>query len=190
MKTFVAWMGMVVFGTGLMAYGQQMPRPEPARTVQQVLDRALTNVEHEFVPAAEVMPEDKFGYAPTDGEFKGVRTFAQQIKHVAATNYEIAAAILQVKPPIEIGDDEAGPASIQSKPEIIKFLKDSFTYMHKAVATITPQNQVESLKSPWGQNTVTRLGLTTLIVGHCFDHYGQMVVYLRHNGIVPPASKM
>lgn len=190
MKTFVAWMGMIVFGAGLMAYGQAMPKPEPPRTVQQVLDRALTNVEHEFVPAAEVMPEEKFGYAPTDGEFKGVRTFAQQIKHVAATNYEIAAAILQVKPPIEIGDDEAGPASIQSKADIIKFLKDSFAYMHRAIATITPQNQVESLKSPWGQNTVTRLGLTTLIVGHCFDHYGQMVVYLRHNGIVPPASKM
>ena len=107
MKRFVAWTGMIVFGAGLMAYGQAMPKPEPSRTVQQVLDRALTNVEHELVPAAEVMPEDKFGYAPTDGEFKGVRTFAQQIKHVAATNYEIAAAILQVKPPIEIGDDEA-----------------------------------------------------------------------------------
>src|SRR5215472_5551726 len=172
------------------ALGQQMPKPEPPRSVTQVLDRALTNVEKEFVPAAEAMPQDKFGYAPTDGEFKGVRTFAQQIKHVAATNYEIAAAIMQVKPPVEIGDDEAGPASIKTKKEIIRFVKDSFAYMHKAVATITPENQVESLKSPWGQNTVTRLGLTTLIVGHCFDHYGQMVVYLRMNGIVPPASRM
>ena len=190
MKILLAWIGMAVFGTGPIAFGQAMPKPEPSRTVQQVLDRALTNVEHEFVPAAEAMPEDKFDYAPTDGEFKGVRTYAQQIKHVAATNYEIGAVILQVKPPVEIGDDETGPASIKTKAEVIQFVKDSFAYMHKAVATITPQNQVESLKSPWGQNTVTRLGLTTLIVGHCFDHYGQMVVYLRHNGIVPPASKM
>ena len=190
MKSLIAWLGMVIFGTGVIACGQEMPKPEPPRTVQQVLDRALSNVEHEFLPAAEVMPEDKFNYAPTDGEFKGVRTYAQQIKHVAETNYEIGAVILQVKPPVEVGDDENGPSSIKTKAEIIQFLKDSFAYMHKAVAAITPQNQVESLKSPWGQNTVTRLGLTTFTLGHCFDHYGQMVVYLRHNGIVPPASKM
>ena len=101
----------------------------------------------------------------------------------------MAAAILQVKPPVEIGDDEAGPASVKTKTEIIQFLKDSFTYLHKAIATINAQNEVESIKSPWGQTTITRLGIATLTVGHCFDHYGQMVVYLRHNGIVPPASR-
>lgn len=187
MRTILSFLWLfLIFGAAL---GQQMPKPEPPRSVTQVLDRALTNVEKEFVPAAEAMPEDKFGYAPTDGEFKGVRTFAQQIKHVAATNYEIAAAIMQVKPPVEIGDDESGPASIKTKAEIMQFLKDSFAYMHKAVATINEKNQAEPIKSPWGQSTVTRLGLTTLIVGHCFDHYGQMVVYLRHNGIIPPASR-
>jgi uncharacterized damage-inducible protein DinB len=175
------WVGTV--------FGQAMPKPEPPRTVTQVLDRAVTNVEKEFVPAADAMPEDKYGYAPTGGEFKGVRTFAQQVKHVAAVNFELAAAILQEKPPVEIGDDEAGPAAVKTKAEIMKFLKDSFAYMHKAIATITPQNEVESIKSPWGQSTITRLGIATLTVGHCFDHYGQMVVYLRHNGIVPPASR-
>lgn len=171
------------------ALAQQLPKPEPPRTVTQALDRALTNVEKEFVPAADAMPEDKYGYAPTNGEFKGVRTFAEQVKHVAATNFEIGATILQVKPPVEIGDDEAGPASVKTKAEIMKFLKDSFAYLHKAVAVINEKNQVEPINSPWGQNKVTRLGLTTLIIGHCFDHYGQMVVYLRHNGIVPPASR-
>ena len=189
MKILIVWMGMVLW-TGVLATGQTMPKAEPPRTVTQVLDRSVTNVEKEIVPAAEAMPGDKYGYAPTDGEFKGVRTYAQQVKHVAATNYELAAAILQVKPPIEIGDDESGPTSVKSKAEIVQFLKDSFAYLHKAVATINAQNEVESIKSPWGQNTVTRLGLTTLTVGHCFDHYGQMVVYLRHNGIIPPASKM
>jgi uncharacterized damage-inducible protein DinB len=189
MKILIVWMGIMALAAGL-ANGQAMPKPEPPRTVTQVLDRAVTNVEKEFVPAAEAMPEDKYSYAPSNGEFKRVRTFAEQIKHVAATNYELAAAILQVKPPVEIGDDESGPASVKSKAEVVHFLKDSFAYVHKAVATITEQNQVESLKSPWGQSTVTRLGLTVLTVGHCFDHYGQMVVYLRHNGIVPPASKM
>jgi hypothetical protein len=188
-KTITSLLGIFLALGCSVALGQQMPKPETPRTVTQALDRAITNVEKEFVPAADAMPENKYDYAPSDGEFKGVRTFAQQVKHTAATNFEIAATILQVKPPVEIGDDEAGPASVKTKAEIMKFLKDSFVYMHKAVAVINDQNQVEPINSPWGQNKVTRLGLTTLIVGHCFDHYGQMVVYLRHNGIVPPASR-
>jgi hypothetical protein len=188
-KTITSFLAIFLAFASSVARAQQMPKPETPRTVTQALDRAITNVEKEFVPAADAMPADKYDYAPTDGEFKGVRTFAQEVKHAAATNFEIAATILQVKPPVEIGDDEAGPASVKTKAEIMKFLKDSFAYMHKAVAVINEQNQVEPINSPWGQNKVTRLGLTTLIVGHCFDHYGQMVVYLRLNGIVPPASR-
>ncbi len=161
---------------------------EEKRTVTMVLDRTVLNMEHEFVPAAEAMPEDKFGFAPTNGEFKGVRTFAQQIKHVAAVNYELGAALLEQKPPVDIGD-EAGPASITSKADILKFLKESFEYVHKAIATINENNLVDTVKSPFGEGKVTRLGLATSVAWHGFDHYGQMVVYLRMNGIVPPASR-
>jgi len=171
------------------AFGQAMPKSSmERRTITQVLDRSVTNLEREFVPAADAMPEDKYSFAPTNGEFKGVRTYAQQIKHVAASNYEFAAAILQEKPPVEIGD-ENGPESIKSKADILKFLNDSFAYVHKAVATIDEKNAGEGVKSPFGEGTVTRLGMATLTIAHCFDHYGQMVVYLRMNGIVPPASR-
>jgi len=168
---------------------QAMPKPnDEKRTVTQVLDRTLSNTESEFVPAAEAMPEDKYSFVPTGGEFKGVRTYAQQIKHVAAVNYEIAAAILEEKPPAEIGD-ESGPDSIKSKAEVLKYLKDSFAYAHKAAMSINDSNAVNTVKSPFGEGRVTRLGLATIIVTHCADHYGQMVVYLRMNGIVPPASR-
>jgi uncharacterized damage-inducible protein DinB len=170
------------------AWAQTMPKADEKRTIQQVLERSLTNAEKEFVSAAEAMPEDKYDFVPTSGEFKGVRTFAQQVKHVAASNYEFAAVILQEKPPADTGD-EAGPASVKTKAECVKYLKDSFEYVHKAIAAINEQNMVESLKSPWGQSTVTRLGIATLTVAHCFDHYGQMVIYLRMNGIIPPASR-
>jgi hypothetical protein len=157
-------------------------------TVTQVLDRTVSNVEHEFVPAAEAMPEDKFGFAPTNGEFKGVRTFAQQIKHVASVNYELGGGILEEKPPVDIGD-ESGPASITTKADILKYLNDSFAYVHKAVQTINDKNLVETVRSPWGEGRVTRLSLATSVAWHGFDHYGQMVEYLRMNGIVPPASR-
>jgi hypothetical protein len=166
----------------------QMASKEVHRTVAQVLDGTVSNMEHEFVPAADAMPEDKFGFAPTSGEFKGVRTYAQQIKHVAAVNYELGAALLEQKPPVDIGD-ESGPASVTSKADILKYLKDSFEYVHKAIATINEKNLVEPVKSPFGEGSVSRLGLATSVSSHGFDHYGQMVEYLRMNGIVPPASR-
>jgi hypothetical protein len=176
-----------------MAAAAQTNKPaskpkQERRTVTEVLDATVHNLEREFVPAAEAMPEDKFDFAPTNGEFKGVRTFAQQIKHVAAVNYELGAAILQEKPPVDIGD-ESGPTSITSKADVLKYLKDSFQYVHTAVATINEKNLVETVKSPFGEGSVSRLGLAASVSSHGFDHYGQMVEYLRMNGIVPPASR-
>jgi len=172
-----------------MAATAQAAKPkEERRTVTMILDRTVLNMEHDFVPAAEAMPEDKFGFAPSNGEFKGVRTFAQQIKHVAAVNYELGAALLEQKPPVDIGD-ESGPASVTSKADILKYLKESFEYVHKAIATINEKNLVETVKSPFGEGSVSRLGLATTVAWHGFDHYGQMVEYLRMNGIVPPASR-
>ena len=161
---------------------------EERRTVTMVLDHTVLNMEHELVPAAEAMPEDKYGFAPTAGEFKGVRTFAQQIKHVAAVNYELGAALLEQKPPVDIGE-ESGPASITSKADILKFLKESFEYVHKAIATINETNLVGTVRSPFGEGSVSRLGLAATVASHGYDHYGQMVEYLRMNGIVPPASR-
>lgn len=190
---------LMIFQLPLLAIAsaaqQANPAPQPApkpkeehRTVTQILDRTITNLEDEFVPAAEAMPEDKYGFAPTEGEFKGVRTFAQQVKHVAAVNYELAAAILQEPQPPDI-NGEAGPASVTSKADILNYLKASFKYAHKAVLTVNEKNEAEAVKSPFGEGKVSRLGLACSISWHGYDHYGQMAVYLRMNGIVPPASR-
>jgi uncharacterized damage-inducible protein DinB len=172
----------------MASFAQGNKPKEERRSVTELLDRNVSNFEHEFVPAAEAMPEDKFNFAPSEGEFKNVRNYAQQIKHVAAVNYELAAAVLEQKPPVDIGD-ESGPASLTSKVEIIKYLKESFEYVHKAVATVNNSNMTGTVKSPFGEGAVSRLGLIMSVPSHGFDHYGQMVVYLRLNGIVPPASR-
>src|SRR5579863_7592198 len=188
MRNRLGWLAMCVMALIAVGTAQDNKMREERRTVTQVLDHTVSNLEHEFVPAAEAMPEDKFGFAPSNGEFKGVRTFAQQIKHVAAVNYELGAALLAEKPPVEMGD-ETGPASITSKADILKYLNDSFVYVHKAINTINAKNVVETVKSPFGEGKVTRLGLATTVAWHGFDHYGQMVEYLRMNGVVPPASR-
>ena len=183
--------GMLVFVVMLVAgclAVAQNAKPAESPTVAQALSQSVTIVENEFVPAAEAMPEDKYAFAPTGGEFKGVRTFAQQVKHVAAVNYILGASILGEKPPVELGG-ENGPDSVKTKAEVVKFLKDSFVYFHKAVASVNSGNLLTPIKNPFGENMVTRLWIATLNVGHCFDHYGQMAEYLRMNSIIPPASR-
>src|SRR6266481_4246491 len=116
-----------LFLLGCAAFAQT-DKPTAPRTINQVLTADITNLENDFVPAADAMPEDKYSFAPTSGEFKGVRTFAQQVKHVAAVNYIVGANILGEKPPVELGG-ENGPDTIKSKAEIMQFLKDSFAYL-------------------------------------------------------------
>ena len=172
----------------LAACGIAAAQDSKANTIASVSDSGIARAEKEFVPAADAMPEDKYSFAPTQGEFKGVRNFGQQIKHVAAVNYMLGAAILGEKPPVELGG-ENGPDSVKTKADILKFLKDSFAYAHKAATTITAQNAVEPIKSPFGEGSTTRLAMASLVTAHVFDHYGQMVEYLRMNSIIPPASR-
>jgi uncharacterized damage-inducible protein DinB len=165
----------------------QMPSPPPAKSPGDALNFDLGIAEHDFVPAAEAMPEDKYSFAPTSGEFKGVRSFAEQVKHVSAANYMFGASILGEKPSVDLGG-ENGPDSLKSKAEIVKFMNDSFAYLHKALASVTAKNELDQIESPFGVK-VSRLSLASFSTAHPFDHYGQMVEYLRMNGIVPPASR-
>ena len=162
---------------------------QPPATLASTLDREISGVEKQIVELAEAMPEDKYNFSPESlnipgSDFKGVRTFAVQVKHVAASNYFIWSPLTGDKVPESIKDGN-GPADVKTKADIIKFLKDSFALGHKAAATLTTQNMLQTAehsKSP-------RLYLATFAVAHAYDHYGQMVEYLRMNGIVPPASR-
>lgn len=169
------------------------PAQPPARlTVAQIMDRQLSNLESDLVPLAEAMPEDKYSFAPTQGEFKGVRTFALQVKHVANTNYAIFAALLGEKlPPTVDVNAENGSDKVTSKADIVKLLKESFTIGHRAMNAMSESTLTDRLPDPSGGNNPgpTRLGAASLTIWHSFDHYGQMVEYARMNGIVPPASR-
>jgi len=191
MKRFALPVLLAATAWGLQAQAPA-PAPPPAQpqapTMSQSFNRNLSGLEQEVVSLVEAMPEEKFGFAPTQGEFKGVKTFAEQAKHIAAANVMFASGILEEKPAMDPGGDN-GPDTLKSKAEIVKFMKDSFAYLHKALNTVTEANVMGLVKSPWGPNKVTRLGLITMAHGHGFDHYGQLVVYLRMNGLVPPASR-
>ncbi len=153
-----------------------------------VLDDWVTGIEQLVVPAADAMPEDKYSYAPTNGEFKGVRTFAEQVKHLAAANYQWGARILGEEPPVGT-ENEAAPDSIKTKAEVMEYLKGSFACLHRAAAAIDEKSAFSPIKGASGTWQRTRLGLLVAALAHSSNHYGQMVEYLRMNGIVPPASR-
>jgi len=161
------------------------------RTNTQILDFILDDAENKTVGVAQAMPAEKYNFAPTTGEFRSVRTFAEQLKHIAADNYLLGASILGEKPPADVTNDERGSSSVRSKPEIIAYLKESFAYMHRASAAIDDvQTPIPTPAiSPWPAGTATRLGVAIEACVHTYDHYGQLVEYLRMNGIVPPASR-
>lgn len=162
---------------------------QAAPTLASTLDRQISIVEKEVTEAAEAMPENKFNFSPESlnipgDDYKGVRTFAQQVKHIAASNFAIWRPLTgDTFPKDFLGGN--GPENIKTKAEILKFLKDSFALGHKAAATLTPENMLQ----PPEHSKSARLNLATFAVAHAFDHYGQMVEYLRMNGIVPPASR-
>ena len=166
--------------------------PSTPPTIASAIDREISIVEKELVETAEAMPEDKFDFSPeklniASADYKGVRTFGEQLKHVAASNYLLWSPITGEKPPETVNDGK-GPDNMKAKAEIIKYLKDSFAFGHKAVATLNESNLVQPITRP-NRPPTTRLFLATFAAAHAFDHYGQMVEYLRMNGIVPPASR-
>ena len=173
------------------AAGASASPPTPP-TIASAIDREITIVEKELIDAAEAMPEGKFDFSPEKlnlpgADYKGVRTFGEQLKHIAASNYLIWSPITGEKPPDTVNDGK-GPDNMKAKAEIIKFLKDSFAFGHKSVATLNNSNLVQPIARN-NKPPTTRLFLATFAPAHAFDHYGQIVEYLRMNGIVPPASR-
>jgi hypothetical protein len=163
----------------------QMAPPTQAHTVSQVIDFWVSNTEQLIVPAADAMPAAKFSFAPSNGEFSGVRTFAEQVKHLAAANYQLAAATLGEQPPAGT-DHETAPDSVQTKTQVMDYLKGSFTSLHRAAAALNESNMDDPLPSKGNR---TRLLMLIDALVHSSNHYGQMVEYLRMNNIVPPATR-
>ena len=166
----------------------------PARTLGQeridpmavTVGQSYTMIERSFIALADAMPAGQYAFKPTGGAFGDVRTFGEQVKHVACSNFAFFNEIEKKAPPEGCGT--GGPHPATTKTELMAYLRESFAYGGQVLRTMTPANALEAAGGPYGGKS-TRLGLTTLAVWHASDHYGQLVVYLRMNGIVPPASR-
>jgi uncharacterized damage-inducible protein DinB len=170
--------------------GQTAPKV-PAGTIiepSKSFDALLKIYESEMMGAVNAMPADKYNFAPSPAIFKAeqgvkydtVRTFGQMVAHVAQANYYFYSTLGGAKPDV----DMKAMGNLTSKEDTVKALADSFAYAHKQIATLTAANAFASVK-----DDQTKASMAAFGIAHGFDHYGQLVEYLRMNGIVPPASQ-
>jgi hypothetical protein len=162
-----------------------------AQGLAEIYDGQVTTIEREVLGLAQKMPTDRYNFAPAtgtppNGTFDGVRTFALQVRHIATLMYQISGSVLGgEKPPVDIGTTDDGPDSLRTKEQIIAYFQGAIAMAHRAMKTITPQNALDNVPSPFGRGTMQRAAAAAFLGLHSFDHYGQMVVYARMNGVTP-----
>jgi uncharacterized damage-inducible protein DinB len=180
-----------LLGASSLVVGQGSGGVQTA-TPAEAVNAQLGLIEGEMMGAVKAMPAEKYSFAPSASVFapgqktvypSGIRTFAQQATHVAQANYFFFSTVSGMKPDANVG----AIVKLTQKDEIVAALAASFAFGHKAISTLTAANAFEVLKSN-EPGLQTRATLSTFAVAHAFDHYGQMVEYLRMNAIVPPAS--
>ena len=187
---------LVVCGIALSAVGKsgtpqnsstKATRPDDiAKSIAESVSGTLQFAEGNFLGVAEAMPEDKYSYIPAGGNFDGVRSFGEQVKHVACAQFAFFNEFEGKKPPEDC--EKGGHDPAKTKAELIKYLKDSFDYSNRVLATLTANNALDRVEGRYaGPNT--KLGISIIAVWHITDHYGQLVAYLRLNGIVPPFTQ-
>lgn len=178
---FLVFAALILFVPPTFAQKEDIPK-----SISESVGFMLGWAEKGFLSAAEAMPESKYSYVPTTGNFEGVRTFGEQVKHVACAHFAFFNEMEGKTPPEHC--EKGGPSKAATKAELLKYLRDSFDYGDKVLATLTPQNALDRVEGPYaGPNT--RLGMAMAAIWHITDHYGQLVVYLRLNGIVPPITQ-
>ena len=156
------------------------------KSIAESVSGTLQFVEGNFLDVAEAMPEDKYSFVPANGKFDDARSFGEQVKHVACAQFAFFNEFEGKKPPDDC--EKGGHEPARTKSELIKYLKDSFDYSNHVLATLTAKNALDRVEGRYaGPNT--KLGISVVAVWHITDHYGQLVEYLRMNGIVPPMTQ-
>jgi hypothetical protein len=154
--------------------------------VTDMYQKQLDLVEHDLVSLAEAMPADKYDFRPEAGAFEGVRTFGEQVRHAATMIYMTAAIVLEERSPYGPGANDNGPDHVQGKAQALEYLRGSIAYARKAMASLSEKNQLDPLRTHFGSQP--RVAVAAGVAFHSYNHYGQMVVYARMNGITPPST--
>jgi hypothetical protein len=162
----------------------------PMQAAGRVSDMYLKQVdlvEHDLLSLAQAMPAEKYSFRPAGERFDDVKTFGEQVKHAATMIFMTSAIVLEEKSPYEPGTNDNGPDSVQGKDQIVDYLERSLAYARTAMSSLTEKNHLDPLNTYFGSQS--RIEVAAGVAYHSYNHYGQMVVYARMCGIVPPSSR-
>lgn len=140
--------------------------------------RAYGQITAWVLASAEKMPEENYGFKPTDS----IRSFGQLVGHVGDAQYIFCS--------IALGDKDARPSiekTKTSKAELIAALKESFAYCGKAYDSATDAGGMQLVKL--FNSEIPKTSVLSVNITHSAEHYGNIVTYLRLKNIVPPSSE-
>jgi uncharacterized damage-inducible protein DinB len=147
------------------------------QALRSAWDGAKTNVRR----SADVMPEAKYNFKPVDT----VRTFGALLAHIAGASYEFCAAAKGEKPPFA---EDTFEKSAKTKAEIVKALDGAIAYCDEIYKTLDDAKAAQVTAGAFGGPQSARAANLIGNTGHFNEHYGNLVTYLRINGLVPPSS--
>ena len=178
MKRLSRTLALTALAAGLAAAHQARPAAQTASLKSDFI-KEWTGQKDMLVKIANAMPEDKFSFKPTPAQ----RDFGGHVMHIAQINMMVLKTLGSKTPAPTINDKAA------TKAEMIKAMSDSFDYGTAILNEQTDQTMAGAIQGPPWMGPSTRARIFAFLIGHTQDTYGQMVVYLRLNGLVPPASQ-
>jgi uncharacterized damage-inducible protein DinB len=165
---------------GLLA--QQKPAASDPNPITTSLRSAWNGAKRNVRRSADVMPEAKYNFKPVDS----VRTFGALLAHVAGASYEFCAAAKGEKSPHAEDEFEK---SAKTKAEIVKALDGAIAYCDEVYKTLDDAKAAQIVGGAFGGSQGARAANLIGNTNHFNEHYGNIVTYLRINGLVPPSSQ-
>ena len=172
-----------IAGPALTQQKAQTPAPKPAGGPAEEALVMWNSISRKLIAMAEDFPEAKYDFKPKPE----VRTFAEQLLHVAGTNYVLLSAIkgTQIGP----GTEDPPRQTYKTKADVVALLKKSVEEGAALIKEMGDAGITTAVKFPYGNRMVSGSFCIMEAAEHAGEHYGQLVVYYRINGIVPPASR-
>ena len=195
MRRAISVLTVFVHAAAAVAAQQAKPAaPAPGKTVTMVATGPITTsikaghdeVKDFIMRSAQMVTDKEFEFRP-QGVAQDVRNYGQILGHIANVNYAYCGVATGVENPAERGPKGEDFEKVTSKVEMQKVLAASFAYCDKAYSQVNDHNGGEPVKA-FGSDT-TRLGALSANNSHMFEHYGNLVTYLRAMGKVPPSSQ-
>jgi uncharacterized damage-inducible protein DinB len=155
---------------------------KPADSANKVILDSWNDVGRKLIAMAEDFPEDKYDFKPTPAQ----RSFAEQLLHAAGANYYFTNAAIGQKPPAE---EDLSRAKYKTKAEVVTVVKKAFADGAAAIQSKGDKIMTDTIVDPFSHQQVRLYDMAYGFIEHCGEHYGQLVVYYRVAGLVPPESR-